>query len=173
LPLLIMAFQRLVERQPDVILLILGGGRGYEQAMSDLVTELGLGSNVWFAGQISQAGVLSYLRLSDIFCMVSTLEGMPVAVIEAMAMGLPVVGTRIPGIEEIVIAEQTGLLVEADDAEELSSALLRLIDNHALRKNLGTEASAYVERQLNWRDIAAKYLAAVDMDADRKRTASL
>jgi glycosyltransferase involved in cell wall biosynthesis len=172
LPLLLMAFRQLIELQTDVTLLILGGGRGYEQAMSDLVTELGLGSNVWFAGQISQAGVLSYLRLSDIFCMVSTLEGMPVALIEAMAMGLPVVGTRIPGIEEIVIDEQTGLLVEVDDAVELASALHRLVDSDTLRNELGSAASAFVERQLNWRDITAKYLAALDLDADRKRAAS-
>jgi glycosyltransferase involved in cell wall biosynthesis len=166
LPLLITAFRQLVERRTDVILLILGGGRGYEQAMADLVTELGLDSHVWFAGRISQTEVLSYLQRSDIFCMVSALEGMPVALIEAMAMGLAVVGTRIPGIEEAVIDEQTGVLVDLDDVKGLSSALLRLVDNDALRKDLGSAASAYVETELNWRIITAKYLTALDSDAD-------
>lgn len=168
LPLLIMAFRQLVELRPDVILLILGGGRGYEQAMSDLVDELGLDAHVWFAGRITQRGVLSYLRHSDIFCMVSTLEGMPVALIEAMAMGLAVVGTRIPGIEEVVHDEQTGLLIEVDDARGLSSAMLRLVDNDTLRKELGSAASAFVESQLNWHDITARYLAALDLDADTR-----
>lgn len=80
---------------------------------------------------------IAHFRTCDIFTLPSHHEGMPMAVIEAMAAGLPVVASRVGGIPEQVVPEQTGLLVEAGDVLALTEALLRLIENPDERLRMG------------------------------------
>lgn len=80
---------------------------------------------------------ISRFAMSDIFILPSYHEGMPISVIEAMAAGLPVVATAVGGIPEQIISEQTGILVEAGNAQALANALLRLIESPAERLAMG------------------------------------
>lgn len=88
-----------------------------------------------------------YLAVADIFCLPSYREGFGTVVVEAAAMGLPAVATQITGLTDAIIAGKTGLLVPAKDPEALSEALLQLIEQPALRQQLGAAAKARVEEE--------------------------
>lgn len=92
-----------------------------------------------------------YLAAADIFCLPSYREGFGSAAIEAGALGLPTVGTRIVGLTDAVIDGQTGLLVPAKDAGALAAALGRLIESPALRARLGAGALARVRDHFDGR----------------------
>ncbi len=79
----------------------------------------------------------SLLRTADVFVQSSRWEGLPLAIIEAMMSGLPVVGTRVGGVAEVVAAGETGLLVPCQNPEALSSALNRLLHDPELRARMG------------------------------------
>lgn len=161
LPLLLLAMAALVQEQRDVALIVMGGGHGYDGSMRALAYALGLKEHIWFTGHISQEEVLGYLQLSDIFCMISTLEGMPVALIEAMYLGLAVIGTRAPGIEDAISNEETGLLVEMDNVDQLVEQLERLVSDEPLRNSLGSRAALHSAGKFNWAAIAQQYLDTV------------
>ena len=65
----------------------------------------------------------------DVFCLTSLKEGLPISLIEAMAAGLPVIGTNVEGIRDVIVPNQNGLLVELGDVEGLTNALLSLLEN--------------------------------------------
>ncbi len=81
--------------------------------------------------------VLSLVKSADLFVMSSVTEGLGSAVLDAMAMGLAVVGTRAGGIPEAVIPDQTGLLVPPAHAEPLAEAIVRLLKDPDLRRRMG------------------------------------
>lgn len=82
---------------------------------------------------------------ADILVLTSDFEGTPNVVLEAMASGLPVVGTRVGGVPEVVRHGETGYLVELDDNEQIADTLLTLIDSIQLRAETGSRARKYVE----------------------------
>jgi glycosyltransferase involved in cell wall biosynthesis len=100
-----------------------------------------------------------YLALADIFCLPSYREGFPTVVIEAGAMRLPVVATRIVGLVDAVVDGVTGLLVPPKETEALTRALQTLIDAPDLRRQMGLAARRRAERQF---DAAAVNAAVVD-----------
>lgn len=98
--------------------------------------EMGISSKVVFAGQ--RKDVASLLRLGDLFVLPSTeREGLGIALIEAMAEGLPVVGTRLGGIPEVIDEGVNGFLVAPGSSHELAAALEWLIMDKALREKMG------------------------------------
>ncbi len=116
--------------------------------------------SVIFAGE--QADPLPWLAAAHIFAFPSRSEGLPGALIEAMAAGLPCVATNIPGNTELVHDENTGLLVPPENASALAGALARLIREPALGQRLATAAYAHVRGKYDdaigvagWRDVFA------------------
>lgn len=97
---------------------------------------LRLGKAVRFAGE--RRDVPRLLAAADVFVLSSTSEGAPVAVLEAMAAGLPVVASAVGGVPELVVNGETGMLVAPGDPAALGAALVRLVDDAALRRRLGT-----------------------------------
>jgi glycosyltransferase involved in cell wall biosynthesis len=91
----------------------------------------------------------------DVFVLPSTHEGMPIALLEAMAMGVPVVGTRVPGITELIEHERTGLCVPHGDPKALADAVLRLLADDALAGRLSIAARERVRHGYT-RDAAAR-----------------
>lgn len=114
---------------------------------------LGLGERVTFHGACDRAGVEAVLGSVDVSVAPSVAsadgrrEGIPVVLMEAAACGLPLVGSRLSGIPEIVQDERTGLLVEPRDADALEAALARLAAEPLTRERLGAAARALVERE--------------------------
>jgi glycosyltransferase involved in cell wall biosynthesis len=135
--LLLVAMRRLIEECPDVRLLLVGygplGPRLQAQARS-----LGIGSFVHLLG--FRKDVEDILGAADIFVLPSEWEGLPLALLEAGAKGLPAVASNTGGVPEIIKNGETGFLVEPGDVAELANKLIQLLSNPVLRRTLG-EAS--------------------------------
>lgn len=150
---LISAFELLARRHPKLRLMIAGGG-DQRPLMESIVDRLGLQSRVRLMPPVSHVRVPDLLHSIDIFAVpsVADSESFGVAAIEASACGLPVVASRIGGLPEVVIDEETGILVPPGDPAALAGALERLIESPDLRTRLGLNGRAFVERTYSWND---------------------
>jgi colanic acid/amylovoran biosynthesis glycosyltransferase len=99
--------------------------------------KLGLDRQVEFAGSVSQEAIRDEYARADVFCLPSFAEGVPIVLMEAMAMEIPVVTTTVMGIGELVEDDVSGLLVRPGRADLLADALARLASDPALRRRLG------------------------------------
>ncbi len=141
---LLEAVAPIMEKDPKVRLLIVGDGP-LREALTQQSQALGIASRVQWAGLRSD--IFRILRLSDLFVLPSLYrEGLSLAVIEAMAAGLPVVCTNLDGMSELVDHGESGLLVPAGDAAGLSRALLMLLNGDDLAKRVGCSGRARYER---------------------------
>jgi glycosyltransferase involved in cell wall biosynthesis len=136
---LLSAFAKLEgELRQKAILTIAGTGE-LERAI-DLAEQLQIDKQVHFIGWIDPAQRDYLLSQADVFLLPSYNEGLPMALLEAMSWGLPSIATPVGGIGEVVTHNQTGLLVEPGNVNELAKAMQSLIDNESLRVRLGTAA---------------------------------
>jgi glycosyltransferase involved in cell wall biosynthesis len=114
-----------------------------------MVEHLGLAGHVSFVGAVGQEEMRELYSAALLFCLPSFAEGIPVALMEAMAMRCPVVSTRIAGIPELIENGDTGLLVSAGAVGELVHALRRLLDDETLRHGLGSRGREKVLSDFN------------------------
>ena len=105
--------------------------------LESLIDELGLSSRVTLHGQCSQEDVAKRLAQADIFFLPSRAEASPVCVLEAQACALPVVATRVGGMEELVIDGSNGFIVESEDQDAATNRLLHLAQNPDMRAVMG------------------------------------
>ncbi|MBK7947565.1 MAG: glycosyltransferase [Deltaproteobacteria bacterium] len=132
-------------------------GRGDEEPnLRRLAAELGIGSRVHLLGLRNDVDRL--LEAADVFVQPSRSEGLPLAVLEAMAAGLPVVATRVGGMGEAVVDGETGMLVGAERPDELARALRSLLEDDALRRRMGIEARARAEAEFSVETMARRYV---------------
>lgn len=122
---------------------LIGGGAD-ELALKRHVRELELDQAVIFEGPVNQERIRQFFERTDCFCLPSFAEGLPVALMEAMAMGIPCVTTHITGIPELIRSGETGLLVAPSDAEGLAANLALLMDDPALVQRLSSAARTRV-----------------------------
>jgi glycosyltransferase involved in cell wall biosynthesis len=99
-----------------------------------------------------------HYRCADIFVTATTWEGMPNTVLEAMACGLPIVGTQASGLRELVRDGLNGYLVPIKDPNALAQALARLVDNGYERRRMGRQSRKLAEREFAWEYIAEQYV---------------
>ena len=140
---LLEAVERLVRGGRKLRLRFAGGGplRG---ALSAEIEKRGLSAQVRLEGPLNPPAVVALYRQTDIFALASFAEGVPVVLMEAMAMQIPCVATRITGIPELIRDGLDGLLVTASSAEEMAAAIARLMDDSDLRQRLGESARRQV-----------------------------
>jgi len=136
-PDLLRAFAEVRETRKDAELLIIGEG-GIKQELLALARTLQIDGAVRFIDSVNDTRIP--LSITDIFAMPSLMEGFGLAILEAMAAGKAVVGTRIGGIAEVVEDGKDGLLVTPGDPKGLAGALLKLLNDDQLRKQLGEAA---------------------------------
>jgi glycosyltransferase involved in cell wall biosynthesis len=106
----------------------------------------GAGERVRFLGAVPRAEALGFLAAADVAVLPSAWENFPHAAVEALALGTPVVATRVGGVPEIVVDGENGLLVEPNDAGAFTAALVRVLEDDALRARLATAAAPSVAR---------------------------
>jgi len=154
---LIAAVARLVHQGRSVRLRLVGDGpcRG---ELERGARERGVHEQVVFEGWQNADGVRAMYQQADIFCLPSLAEGIPVVLMEAMAMEIPCVATRVTGVPELIRDQIDGLLVASGNEEELAAALARLVDDSELRLRLGRSARQRVvqdfDLQRNTRQLA-------------------
>lgn len=165
-------------RDPTLSLDIVGEGP-FGEKLRRLAAEQGVAERVRFHGFVDRAGLASLYAAADVFVLASTAESCSMALLEAMAANLPLIATRVGGTTELVRHGHNGLLVDADNADELSSALQKLAGDIALRRQFAAANHELVREQYSWRAVARRYeelfQAALNArpDARRERAATL
>lgn len=151
------ALQALSLLPPKFSLTIVGDGPERE-SLQTLVSELRLEDRVRFEGHVPPENVSLWLARADVLLITSKSEGRPNAVLEAFAAGVPVVGTDIPGIRELVTADFNGMLFPFGNYEALAQCLCTL-DNCAMRLRLGEGGRQFIgEHCLTWEKTADRYM---------------
>jgi glycosyltransferase involved in cell wall biosynthesis len=148
---------RLVQEQEPVARLIIVGAGPLRDELTRLAEALNVTRSVEFAGL--QSDVPTQLHRGGVAVLASRWEGLPNAMLEAMACGLPGVATRVSGSEDIVEDGVNGLLVEPEDPAALAHALIRLIQNPDLAQQYGRAARATVEQCYSLERNADTYIA--------------
>jgi glycosyltransferase involved in cell wall biosynthesis len=132
---LINAMLPLLRTRPKLHLVLAGGGSsGFEQLQAH-IAHSGVSDRIHMLG--TRRDVPNVLAGLDIFCLATRQEAMGTAFLEAAASGLPVIGTDVGGVCEMMRPGETGLLVPLDDAQALQHALIQLIDSPVLRTKMG------------------------------------
>ena len=134
---LLTAFATVVAERPKARLVLVGTGP-LEDALRSRAHALGLDDAVQFTG--SRGDVFELLPAFDVFVLSSRFEGLPIALLEAMASGVAPVTTRVGGIPEVVTDGRDGLLVEAGDPGALANALTKLLADDATRSTIAAAA---------------------------------
>jgi L-malate glycosyltransferase len=140
---LLKALHEILKKDRRVKLLLVGRGfsndpENTEPELREFVKDNGLVNHVSFLGY--RQDIPDLLSAMDLFCLTSLKEGMPISLLEAMAAGLPVVGTDVEGIREIVTVNRNGFLVHVGDVGGLIKVLRTLIQDEPLRKRIGAES---------------------------------
>ena len=139
---------------PSFSLEIAGDGICMDELRA-MARELGLGHQVRFLGQVRN--VRAVMEGAAIFILPSLTEGVSLTLLEAMASGLPVVATRVGGTPEVVVEGETGLLVPPSSPDELAQAILNLLQDSELRRQMGEKARQRIKQHFDIRQMIAKY----------------
>ncbi len=147
---LVQAMQKLKAQGYPIALTLVGAGPDMDSLVRAVAAH-GLTDSVHFTGPLDQGAVHALYRQSDVFVLPSFAEGVPVVLMEAMAMGVPCVSTAINGIPELIDSGADGLLVLPSDVDALVQAIIRLIEDPLLRLTLAREGRARVVSQYDLR----------------------
>jgi glycosyltransferase involved in cell wall biosynthesis len=142
---LIEAFAKLPDKYKEFTQMILAGDGEIEKAQQ-LAESLNVAQYITFLGWINSQQRDELLSKADVFVLPSYNEGLPMAILEAMGWGLPIIATPVGGIPDLVISQQNGLLVAPGNIQELSQAIQLLIEDENLRLSLGRVARKNVEK---------------------------
>ncbi len=160
---LILAVKEVLKQKINVELKIVGSGP-LEIQLKNLIKDLKLENNIQIIKNVTDEKLLEIYNSSDLFVLPSIIdsqgntEGLGVVLLEAMACKLPVIGSNIGGIPDIILNHETGLLVSEKDIFELSKAISCLIKDRNLRKGLAINGYNMVRVKFSWKKIAQRYL---------------
>lgn len=149
---------QLRNRYPDLGYLVVGSGDQLAQ-LKELARQLGVADRVRFLVNVPDTDLAALYNCAEIYLGLSRelperVEGFGISLLEASASGLPVLASRTGGIPEAVRDGETGLLVDPDQPDQISSALSQLLENPALASRLGAAGRRAVEEYYNWDRVA-------------------
>ena len=144
--------------RPEVDVLIAGEGTD-ARALEELARARGVETRLRLLGATDRPTTIALHRGAAVVACPSRWEGLPLVCLEALAVGRPVVGTRVNGIPEVIRDGETGLLVPPDDPPALARAIGRLLDEPATAAALAARGRALVEARHVWSRVASQYLA--------------
>lgn len=139
---LINAAKIIAKKRKDIIFLVYGEG-GLEKSLKHQIEKNGLGSIFFLKGFISP--LASFIKGADIFILPSLAEGMPNVVMEAMALGTPVIATRVNGVPELVENNRSGIIIEPQNIVQMADVLEYLADHPEKRQALAKNAQKRIE----------------------------
>jgi len=157
---LVRAVGRLKESHPYLRLFFVGTGfpsdlENSEEEVRELVRNLGLEDKVIFAGY--QENIPETLSAFDAFCLPSLSEGLPVSLLEAMAAGVPVIGSEVSGIKEVILTGKTGMLFPSNDDRALSRIIEKYMDNRPFAQALSDRALSFISKTHNCKEWIKAY----------------
>jgi glycosyltransferase involved in cell wall biosynthesis len=150
---LISAMKLLCRIPVDVELHLIGTGNE-QKHIQGLVHHLGIESNVVFHGQMLKSNLPIFYSAADLTILPSLSEGLPRTMLEALACESPFLGTKITGIEDHIVDQKTGYLVNPKNAEELAQKIASVLDDPIQAKRVARSGSNYVRSNLSWEKIA-------------------
>jgi phosphatidylinositol alpha-1,6-mannosyltransferase len=160
----IRALPRVIQKIPTAVYLVAGQGPE-EPRLRVLARSLGMQDRVIFVGYVPGDKLVDHYNLADVYIMASReigkegdVEGFGITFLEAGACGLPVVGGRSGGIPDAILNEQTGLLVDPGDQDQIASALVRILADESYASRLGHGGRKRVVETLQWRHMAERCL---------------
>ena len=151
---------------------IVGGGSD-EMVLRALAAELGLAKEVRFLGPLPRTEVARRYRAADLFTLPSSAEAFGNVFAEALASGLPIVGSSIGGIPDLVEHGANGLLVQPGNIEALAGAIRYLADDPELRQQMAQRNRAKAEASLEWSQVTRRYLATYEAIQNRHPAGAL
>lgn len=143
-------------------LIIVGDGPLRELALNLLATH-GLSENAWLPGE--RHDIAQIMRSLDIFVLPSKAEGISNTILEAMASGLPVIATSVGGNPELVIHDETGLLVEKENVAAMAEALQQMVGDDNKRQRLAANSLQRAQQEFSLDGMVARYLAVYDQQS--------
>ena len=152
----------LLEANSKGFVLEIGGDGPLMEELQSQVGQSDIAARVRFLGAMVHSDVSSWMRSLDIFALAccedknGDVDGIPVVLMEAMALGIPVVTTAISGLPELVVDESTGLISEQRDAKGLFQNLVRLSQDNNLRRQLSANAVEHIEEEFSLQANVAK-----------------
>jgi glycosyltransferase involved in cell wall biosynthesis len=148
--------------------LSIAGDGPQKQPLETLAKGLGIENRVHFLGWLDRKDLIPLYQDANLFVFPSRHEGMPNAILEAMASGLPVIATQIAGNEELVSPGVTGILASSEDSAGLQSALSALLVDPQVRQQMGAAARQRVERNYSWSCTGEEYLSLLNQTVDKR-----
>jgi glycosyltransferase involved in cell wall biosynthesis len=144
---------------------LIGGDGVQREQLRRLAADLGVSDHLHLPGQIPWDEVPGFLAMGNIFVLPSVrdasgnLDGLPTVLLEALAMGKPVVATGIGGVPLVIEDGANGVLCAPGDAGALSRAIIRVLEDSTLQAQLGQAARSSVEERFNWLEVARRIAA--------------
>ena len=148
---LIKCWKIIDDKYPNIRLLLVGPAEGYDSIASSTIDYIEENDNI--ISLDLQWDIAKYYAIMDIFILPSYREGLPVTVLEASAMEIPVIATNISGCKEIILNKQSGLLITPGNIKEMVGSIDLLINNPQLRKEYGTLGRARMRKYYNQKQI--------------------
>ena len=160
---LIKAVPAVIQRFPAAKAFIIGSGPMKDELLT-LVENLRLQKSIIFIDEMAQEDLVPFYSMADIFVLPSIVndsgetEGLGVVLLEAMACGLPVIGSDVGGISDIIRNGETGLLVNQKDSQDLSNQIIKLLTDEGLRKKVVRNARNLIKTQFSWAVVAEHFI---------------
>ena len=153
-----------MQHLPQARLEVVGGGPLLPE-LKEQANDLGVADRVHFAGKVSEAELIEHYRRAAVYVQPGIIDSrgdtemLGVVLLEAMHYGVPVVGSDIGGITDIIINEKTGLLAPQKDSNALAQAIKRILEDEKLRQRLVEGADAHLKNNFSWDSIVSRWLA--------------
>ncbi|RPI57484.1 MAG: glycosyltransferase, partial [Acidobacteria bacterium] len=149
-------FRRVHDHLPHAVLVMAGQDKGFQAQTMELARDLNLGDAVRFPGFLNEEAKIREGSTADIFLNTNRVDNMPVSVVEACALGLPVVATKVGGIPDLLTDGDNALLVPDNDDVRMADGVLRLLNDPDLAGRLSANARRLAE-QSAWKRVGPEW----------------
>lgn len=139
---LISSMEMVIKRDPTIKLLIIGDGPNRKE-LESLAKKLKLENNIIFTGSKTGQDLINTTALGDVFVTPSKTDNLPLSIIEAMAIGMPIIGVDALGVPELVRHNYNGLIAEPDNARQIAMHILKLFKDKKLRKKMAKNSKKF------------------------------
>ena len=140
---LIKSVAELKKQYSDINLTIIGDG-DYKKDLQDLIKKKNLQDRCFFKGSVDQSEIINEMENSLVLVLPSLTEGLPRVIIEAMACGLPVIGTKVGGIPELIADNENGFLISPKNSDELEEKIKYFLENKEKAMSMGGLGKKYI-----------------------------